>query len=61
MMPGPYHEYNRQQAAERVSKAYREGLAKDTRKARMSTTRRTLTAGAAVLAWLTRLVGGGAV
>jgi hypothetical protein len=31
-MPGPYHEYNRQQAAERVQKAWEEGRAKDVRK-----------------------------
>jgi hypothetical protein len=29
VMPGPYHEYSRQQAAEQVSKAYREGLVRD--------------------------------
>ena len=58
MMPAPYHEYNRQQAAERVSKAYREGLAKDTRKGRAAAAKRaafTTTIGA----WLVRLVGGG--
>ena len=41
-MPGPYHEYSRQQTAERVSKAYREGLAKQTRHARIGATRRSI-------------------
>jgi hypothetical protein len=59
MMPNPYHEWARLQTADRVQKAYRERLAKDTRKGRISSTRRALTATAAVMAWLTRLVGGG--
>ena len=57
-MPGPYHEYSRQQAAERVSKAYREGLAKETRKGKAGAAKRaafTTTFGA----WLVRLIGGG--
>jgi hypothetical protein len=49
---------SRQQAAERVSKAYREGLAKETRKHRASAAKRvafTSTIGA----WLVRMIGGG--
>ena len=58
MMPGPYHEWSRQQAAERVSKAYREGLAKETHKYKAGAAKRaafTSTIGA----WLVRLIGGG--
>jgi hypothetical protein len=59
MMPGPYHEYSRQQAAERVGKAYQEGLAKQTRHARIGTTKRAVMVVGAVMAWVGRLVGGG--
>ena len=58
MMPGPYHEYSRQQAAERVSKAYHEGRAKQTRSHKGRAAKRaafTTTIGA----WLVRLIGGG--
>jgi len=58
-MPGPYHEYNRQRTADRVEQAYRDGLAKQTRKGRIGSTRRAVTASGTVMAWLTRLVGGG--
>ena len=57
-MPGPYHEYSRQQAAERVSRAYREGLAKETRKHRVATSKRSSMVGA-TMAWMVRLFGGG--
>jgi len=49
---------SRQQAAERVQKAFREGLARDSRKGRAGAVKRaafTTTIGA----WLVRLVGGG--
>jgi hypothetical protein len=59
MMPGPYHEYSRQQAAERVRNAYREGLAKETRHARIGATRRALATTGAMMAWMIRLFGGG--
>ena len=59
MMPSPYHEYSRQQAAERVSKAYREGLAKETRHAPIGATRRALATTGAMMAWMIRLFGGG--
>jgi len=59
VMPGPYHEYNRQRTADRVEAAYRDGLAKQTRKGRIGSTRRAVTAAGTVMAWLTRLVGGG--
>jgi hypothetical protein len=58
MMPGPYHEYSRQQTAERVTKAFREGQAKQTRKYKAGAAKRvafTTTIGA----WLVRLIGGG--
>lgn len=32
MMPGPYHEYNRQKAAERVEQAWKDGQAKQAKK-----------------------------
>jgi hypothetical protein len=59
MMPGPYHEYSRQQSAERVQNAYREGLAKKTRHARIGATRRAFMATGAMTAWMIRLFGGG--
>jgi hypothetical protein len=59
MMPGPYHEYSRQQAAERVQTAFREGRAKETRHARISATRRALATTGAMMAWMIRLFGGG--
>jgi hypothetical protein len=59
MMPGPYHEYSRQQVAERVSGAHREGLAKETRHARIGATRRALATTGAMMAWMIRLFGGG--
>jgi hypothetical protein len=59
MMPGPYHEYSRQQSADRVSKAYRAGLAKETRDARIGATRRALATTGAMMAWMIRLFGGG--
>ena len=59
MMPGPYHEYSRQQSADRVNKAYREGLAKETRHARIGATRRALATTGAMMAWMIRLFGGG--
>jgi hypothetical protein len=59
MMPGPYHEYSRQQVAERVSRAHREGLAKETRHARIGATRRALATTGAMMAWMIRLFGGG--
>ena len=49
---------SRQQAAERVQKAYREGLAKDTRKGRASAAKRAAFT-IAIGAWLVRLIGGG--
>jgi hypothetical protein len=58
MIPGPYHEWSRQQAAERVSKVYHEGRAKQTRKGKADAAKRaafTTTIGA----WLVRLIGGG--
>ena len=58
MMPGPYHEFSRQQAAERASKAYQEGRVKETRKYKADAAKRaafTSTIGA----WLVRLIGGG--
>jgi hypothetical protein len=58
MMPGPYHDYSRQQAAERVTKAYQEGRAKETGKYKAGAAKRaafTTTIGA----WLIRLIGGG--
>lgn len=58
MMPGPYHEWNRQQAAERVTKAYREGLARDTRKGRVAAAKRA-TFTTTIGGWLVRLIGGG--
>ena len=59
MMPGPYHEFSRQQAAERVTKAYQEGRAKETRHARIGATRRALATTGAMMAWMIRLFGGG--
>jgi hypothetical protein len=59
MMSGPYHEYSRQQAAERVQMAYREGLTKQTRHARIGATRRALATTGAMMAWMIRLFGGG--
>ncbi|MGA9162787.1 MAG: hypothetical protein WB297_18235 [Actinomycetota bacterium] len=59
-MPSPYHEYSRQQSADRVSKAWQEGQAKQTRKHKVSAAKRaafTTTIGA----WLVRLIGGGGV
>jgi flagellar biosynthesis/type III secretory pathway protein FliH len=58
MMPNPYHEWNRQQAAERVQKAWEEGKAKDTRKYKEGVAKRA-TMIAAVNAWMVRLFGGG--
>lgn len=58
MMPGPYHEYSRQQAAERVSKAYHEGFAKETRKYKADAAKRSSMV-AATMAWMVRLFGGG--
>lgn len=58
MMPGPYHEWSRQQAAEQVTKAFHEGRAKQTRKHKASVAKRaafTTTIGA----WLVRMIGGG--
>jgi hypothetical protein len=49
---------SRQQAADRVQKAYREGLAKDTPKGRASAAKRAAFA-STIGAWLVRLVGGG--
>jgi len=50
----------RDQAAERVQNAYREGLAKQTRKSRTSAAKRA-TFIAAATAWMIRLIGGGGV
>ena len=58
-MMRPYDQYQRQQAAKRVQKAYRGGLAKQTRHARIGATRRAFIGTGAVLAWMIRLVGGG--
>jgi hypothetical protein len=58
MMPNPYHDWSRQQAAERVTKAFREGRAKETRNYKASAAKRaafTTTIGA----WLVRMIGGG--
>jgi hypothetical protein len=49
---------SRQQAAERVQKAYREGLAMETRKGRASAAKRAAFV-SAIGAWLVRLIGGG--
>lgn len=49
---------NRQQAAGRLQKAYRVGLAKDTRKGRASAAKRAAFT-TAIGAWLVRLIGGG--
>lgn len=43
MMPGPYHEYGRQQSADRVEQAYRDGLAKQARKAKGNGAQRSVT------------------
>jgi len=59
MMPGPYHEWSRHQAAERVQNAYREGLARETRHARIGASRRALMSTGALMAWMIRLFGGG--
>jgi hypothetical protein len=32
MMPGPYHEYNRQRSAERVEQAYKDAQAKQAKR-----------------------------
>jgi len=58
MMPGPYHEYSRQQTAERVSKAWQEGQAKQTRKYKAGAAKRAAFT-ATIGAWLVRLIGGG--
>jgi hypothetical protein len=58
MMPGPYHEHNRQQAAERVSKAWKEGQARETRKYKASAAKRAAFV-TTIGAWLVRLIGGG--
>jgi hypothetical protein len=44
---------------DRHSKAYREGLAKQTRHARIGATRRALATTGAMMAWMIRLFGGG--
>jgi hypothetical protein len=54
-----YHEYSRQQSADRVREAWASRLAKMTRHARIGATRRAFIATGAVLAWMIRLVGGG--
>jgi hypothetical protein len=58
MMPGPYHEWSRLQTSERVSKAWEEGKAKQTRKHEVGVAKRAafLTT---IGAWLVRLIGGG--
>jgi hypothetical protein len=58
MMPGPYHDYSRQQAAERVTKASREGRTKETRKYKAGVAKRAAFT-TAIGAWLVRLIGGG--
>jgi hypothetical protein len=58
MMPGPYHDWSRQQAAERVTKAWEEGKAKETRKYKAGVAKRA-TFTTAIGAWLVRLIGGG--
>jgi hypothetical protein len=59
MMPSPYHEYSRQQSADRVRDAQRERLAKMTRHARIGKSRRALATTGAMMAWMIRLFGGG--
>jgi hypothetical protein len=57
-MMRPYDNHERQMAAERVQKAFREGQAKQTRKYKAGVAKRaafTMTIGA----WLVRLIGGG--
>ena len=57
-MPNPYHEWSRMQSAERVTKAFHAGRAKETRKYKADAAKRaafTTTIGA----WLIRLIGGG--
>ena len=58
MMPGPYNEYSRQQADERVTKAYQEGRAKQTRSYKARAAKRSSMI-AATTAWMVRLFGGG--
>jgi hypothetical protein len=58
MMPGPYHDWSRQQSSERVQKAFREGLAKETRKGREGVAKRAAFI-STIGAWLVRLIGGG--
>ena len=56
MMPNPYQEYSKHVVADRVGEAHRDRLAKLTRRARISTTRRTFTA---VTMAMAHLFGGG--
>jgi hypothetical protein len=58
MMPGPYHEDSRQQAAERVTKAFQEGKARETRKYKASVAKRAAFV-STIGAWMVRLIGGG--
>ena len=57
-MPGPYHEYSRQQTPNEIAKAYREGLGQQTH-TRIGATRRALATTGAMMAWMIRLFGGG--
>jgi hypothetical protein len=59
MMPGAYHEYSRQQSADRVRDAWASRRAKLTRRAQIGATRRAFIATGAVLAGMIRLFGGG--
>jgi hypothetical protein len=59
-MMRPYDRHERQMAAERVSKAYQEGRAKETSKYKASFAKRAAFT-TAIGAWLVRLIGGGGV
>jgi hypothetical protein len=59
-MMRPYDRHEGQMAAERVSKAYQEGRAKETRRYKASVAKRAAFT-TAIGAWLVRLIGGGGV
>ncbi len=58
MMPNP-HEMGTHRIADRHREAEGDRLAKQTRKGRMSSTKRVFVAVGAIIAWMVRLVGGG--